>query len=162
MASDRPQYPGTNTDMKPGDVLYSKKSISTFFVGHVAIVGPGYNVIHVHPKGPGFVDDINYYVNRFDDGDKIQVLRPRKGASKAAKWATNHIRDVKKYYFNMDLNNIELSYCSKFIWHAFYYGYDLDITGTGLTDRSRATHIYPSDVRDSEDLASVVTIKVYK
>ncbi|GEC93270.1 MULTISPECIES: hypothetical protein [Brevibacillus] len=160
MASDKPQYPGTNTDMKPGDVLYSKKSLSTFFVGHVAIVGPDYDIIHVHPKGPGIVEDIDSYVSRFSDGDKIKVLRPRKGASKAAKWAINHINDVEKYYFNMDLDNIELSYCSKFIWHAFYYGYDLDITGRGLTDRSRATHIYPNDVRDSEDFASTVTINV--
>lgn len=159
MASDKPQYPGTNTDMKPGDVLYSKKSFSTFFVGHVAIVGPDYDIIHVHPDGPGLVDDIDGYVSLFKPGDKIQVLRPRSGASKAAKWAINHIDDVKKYYFNMDLDNIELSYCSKFIWQAFYYGYNLDITGMGLTDRSRATHIYPSDVRDSEDFASVGTIK---
>ncbi|QHZ58100.1 hypothetical protein M655_021945 [Brevibacillus sp. NSP2.1] len=162
MATEKPQYPGTNTDMKPGDVLYSKKSFSTFFVGHVAIVGPDYDIIHVHPKGPWFVEDIDYYVSRFRDGDKIEVLRPRSGASKAAKWAINHIDDVKKYYFNMDLDNIELSYCSKFIWQAFYYGYNLDITGMGLTDRSRATHIYPNDVRDSDHLASTETIDVEK
>ncbi|MGZ0052474.1 hypothetical protein [Brevibacillus gelatini] len=110
------------------------------------------------PRAAEFGCKMMLLISLKSEGDKIQILRPRKGASKAAKWAINHIDDVKKYYFNMDLDNIELSYCSKFIWHAFYYGCDIDITGQGLTDHSRATHIYPSDVRDSEDFALIETI----
>ncbi|MED4728379.1 hypothetical protein P9597_09530 [Aneurinibacillus migulanus] len=156
------KYPGTTIEMKVGDVLYSKKSLSTYFVGHVGIVGKDLNVHHAHPYGPGRTDTIDHYVNFFAEGDTISILRRGDGGTEAGVWAKNHINDIEKYYFNMDLDNVKLNYCSKFVWQAYIYAYNIDISDRNLTLKSRATHIYPDQIRDSSKLSLQGSIKVKK
>jgi uncharacterized protein YycO len=62
----------------------------------------------------------------------------------------------------MDLDNVKLNYCSKFVWQAYINAYNIDISDRNLTLKSRATHIYPDQIRDSSKLSSQGSIKVKK
>ncbi|MFF2156315.1 hypothetical protein ACFVVQ_13445 [Paenibacillus chitinolyticus] len=133
-----PEYPGTSTEMKPGDVLYSSKALggSSAIVGHVGIVGTDYKVYHVNPVSEngttgGKSDDIITYRNRHAPGETITVYRLRAGESyavNAANWAKANYSKVTNYsipvfsWEDFRLGTINPNYCSKFLWQAFYYG----------------------------------------
>ncbi|MGN7309111.1 hypothetical protein ACTHQ2_24520, partial [Bacillus subtilis] len=70
-----PTYPGTNIKMQVGDILYSSKSNkTTFFVGHVGIVGSDFKVYHVTPaKNGGAASDITSYAKLHLPGEKLSI-----------------------------------------------------------------------------------------
>ncbi|TPG86964.1 hypothetical protein EEL32_12270 [Brevibacillus laterosporus] len=144
--------------MKPGDVIYGGKKLSTFFVGHVGIVGRDFQVYHAHPSG-GLSDGINYYVNRFNDGDILTILRPDSGGKAAAKWAENNIDRMTSYSWNVSLGNVSKNYCSKFIWQAFYFGWDEDILDAGKTDTSNY-YVTPIEIYYSNHFTKIGEIEV--
>lgn len=149
-----PEYPGTYLEMEPGDILYSNKNWSTFFVGHVAIVGPDYKVYHSHPSYPyRFAESLSDYISRHADGDLISVYKSRDFDGRAAAyWAQNNFNQILSYvWYNIDLNDVRYNYCSKFVWQAYWYGHGVDLTPRGLTDRSKDT-IYPNQISNSSDL----------
>jgi uncharacterized protein YycO len=152
-----PLYPGTNIEMYPGDVLYSPKSWSTIWVGHVAIVGTDFKIYHSHPQSPyKFADTMDTYMSRHNSGDKIEVLRASNYSldeNAAAEWAMNNLSKIKTYdVYASKLNNIADNYCSKYIWQAFYYSNNHDIIGQNLTDQDSET-IFPSEIKNSDDFS---------
>jgi len=153
-----PTYPGTNIKVQAGDIIHSPKSISTFFVGHIGIVGPDLNVYHVHPHGPGLVQGLFSYINNFDPGDKFTVLRVRNGNPvAAANWAKNNIGKVQSYSFNAVPSNIANNYCSKFVWQAYFYGTGKELLWGG-TSVDPLTYIRPSEILNS---SQVITTAVF-
>lgn len=153
-----PEYPNSNIEMKPGDVLYSTKGYSTFFVGHVGIVGEDLAVYHSHPESPyKFADSIETYFGRHKRvGDEIRIYRTRDNTGlQAARWARSNLDLIQSYtVYNIDLNDLRYNYCSKFIWQAFWYSNGIDLTGQGLTDKSHNT-IYPFLIKNSSRLVYV-------
>lgn len=117
-------YPYTNIPMKRGDVLYSSIGRSTYFVGHIVIVGSDWMMKESIPGKPsGFSLTPEQFWHRHRRGDRITLLRARSGADEAAQWATNYVSCVKHYnLLNYDINTIASNYCSKFIIQAFYFG----------------------------------------
>jgi hypothetical protein len=119
-------YPGTSIQMMPGDVLYSHKyALSSFLVGHTAIIGINYRIYHVNRWQPlGHADSMPIYLSRHRKQEKLTILRHENQdeARLAAAWAMQYYDRVKRYTYNRDLNNLEDNYCSKFTWQAFYFG----------------------------------------
>ncbi|WP_145028481.1 hypothetical protein [Paenibacillus sp. Y412MC10] len=149
-----PTYPSTNITMKAGDVIYNPKTVSTFFVGHVAIVGTDLRLYHSHPLGPGISEGINSYVSRFSSGDQFNILRPRDGyGASAASWAQNNIGRIQSYAFYPSLSDVTANYCSKFVWQAYWFGEHKDIArGNPYSDimvPPGMVSIYPYEIRDS-------------
>ncbi|MCM3697824.1 hypothetical protein [Paenibacillus macerans] len=157
LAEIQPTYPGTNITMKPGDVIHNPKSFSTFFVGHVAIVGPDLRIYHVHPNGPGIVESIDSYVSRFSSGDKFTIFRIRDGGGpEAAEWAKANISKVNQYFFNPIPTNVGGNYCSKFVWQAYYFGINKELVFDSKS-LDPLTYILPSDILNSPILVKTGT-----
>ncbi|MCT2538184.1 hypothetical protein NC661_10870 [Aquibacillus koreensis] len=152
------KYPHSEEIMTPGDVLYSSKGWSTFLVGHVAIVGPDMRIYHSHPKG-AFADSWKGYVSRHKYGGTMTVYRPKKGAMEIAAWAASNYSIVQRYIFHPTLQNIKNNYCTKFVWQAFWFTDQGDLTNRGLTGRHR-NWIYPYEMKKSHLLREVVRIKL--
>ncbi|VUG05300.1 hypothetical protein PPOLYM_01680 [Paenibacillus polymyxa] len=131
-----PTYPGTNAQMRVGDILYSTKTLggSSQIVGHVGIVNSDFRIVHVTPgENGGVIDSLTNYMARHGRGERLEVYRPRDGRGVgAARWATNNYSRVNEYFINpfSKLSTISPNYCSKFIWQAFYYGEGFDFIGT--------------------------------
>jgi|SRR5690625_303215 len=123
-------YPYSNVEMMPGDILYSSIGRSTYYVGHIVIVGPDYNIIESLPGKPsGHRLTVYQYWHRHNQGDEIMLLRSKHGASDAAKWAFENIGFVENYtVLNYNLNSLKNNYCSKWILQAFYYGANIKLT----------------------------------
>ncbi|MBE0343656.1 hypothetical protein E4V51_26040, partial [Paenibacillus sp. 28ISP30-2] len=122
------KYPGTNITIQAGDIIYNPKSFSTFLAGHVGIVGTDYRIYHVHPYGPGISESLDSYISRFSKGNTFTIMHAYGGGGlSAARWAMNNIGRVQNYTFNHTLNNVADSYCSKFVWQAYYFGAGNDI-----------------------------------
>lgn len=117
-------YPYTNIKMKPGDVLYSSIGRSTYFVGHVVIVGTDFLMKESIPGKPsGHSLTPEQFWHRHHKGDTITLLRARSGAYNAARWATDVLPFVEHYnLLNYDVHTVKNNYCSKFIIQAFYFG----------------------------------------
>jgi hypothetical protein len=162
-----PLYPGTNIEMQVGDVLYSPKSWSTYWVGHIGIVGTDFKVYHSHPESPyKFGDTIVDYVDRHKNGDRIDVMRSVNSdldVKVAAQWAMNRLSSINTYdVTNKQLWNVADNYCSKFIWQAFYYTHNrYDITGSGLTDQDSKI-VAPSAIKYSDDFSRNTYFSVVK
>ncbi|WP_238655924.1 peptidoglycan amidohydrolase family protein [Paenibacillus piscarius] len=134
-----PTYPGTNVQMRIGDILYSTKTLgsSSQIVGHTGIVNSDFKVVHVtYPVNGGTIDNMTGYMNRHGAGETIRVYRPTNGMGvSAAKWATWNFIYVKEYFINpfSKLGTLSPNYCSKFVWQAFYYGEGIDLTNVNNT-----------------------------
>lgn len=118
--------------MKPGDILYSTIGRSTYYVGHSVIVGTDYLIKESIPGKPsGHTLTIGQFWGRHNKGDKITLLRAKKGAKEAARWATDHLENVKDYFIgNFNIKNVEKNYCSKFIVQAYYYGANVKLANS--------------------------------
>lgn len=140
-------YPNTSIEIKEGDILYSYKvNRGTLLVGHLALVGFNSKIIHVNKIKPyGHVDSIERYSRRHAKGDQLHVLRPHLLAvNGASQWALENIQRVSRYIFTWNLYGVPHNYCSKFIWQAFWYGENIDITNRKLNNNSYA-FIFPKD-----------------
>lgn len=119
-------YPGTDIQMRPGDVLYSHKyAFSSFLVGHTGIVGTNYRIYHVNRwKKFGHADSMPLYLSRHKKGERITILRHSNEAEAkhAAQWAMENYDRVQRYTYIRDLGEMKDNYCSKFTWQAFYFG----------------------------------------
>ncbi len=122
--------------LQPGDVIYSSKSLSTFLVGHCGIVGHDNRIYHSHPKG-AFADTVKQYKSRHPHGGRVTLLRPLRGGEKSASWAQDNIQHVTSYSFHPHLSNKQKNYCSKFVWQAYWFSLEEDITGRDLTNKRR-------------------------
>jgi hypothetical protein len=156
-----PTYPGTNITMKAGDVIHNPKSTSTFFVGHVAIVGNDLLLRHAHPFGPGITEGITGYVSRFAVGDKFTILRPRDGnGPAAATWSQNNVGSINQYNFWPSLTDVTSNYCSKFVWQAYWNGAHKELLSgadAGILIPAGLVYVYPSDILYSPSFVTMGT-----
>ncbi len=123
-------YPYSTVEMLPGDILYSSIGKSTYYVGHIVIVGPNYNIIESIPGDPsGYMLSAKQFWARHNTGDEITLLRAKTGGDQAAKWALDHYNRVEKYtVLNHDIHTIKNNYCSKWILQAYYFGANIKLT----------------------------------
>lgn len=117
-------YPFSHIKILPGDLLYSGMGKSTYFVGHIVIVGTDLHIKETLPTSPsGQSTSIEQYWQRHQPDDQIYLFRSNVGADQAAHWASEHVQKIKSYnIFNNHLNCLNENYCSKFIVQAYYYG----------------------------------------
>lgn len=117
-------YPFSNVKIIPGDILYSSIGKSTYFVGHLVIIGTDLNIKESLPTSPsGHSTTVEQFWRRHQSGDLIRLYRPERGAAQAAHWAKKHVENVQIYsLFNCEISCINKNYCSKFIIQAYYYG----------------------------------------
>lgn len=135
-------YPGTNIYIKPGDILHSNKNKSTFFVGHIGIVGTDGRVKHTLPVDPSTSQTVSTFLTNFDT---VTLIRPNNASLSArynaGKWATNNLYRVTSYNFNGYLSDVDDNYCSKFVWQAYKYGGGVDISDAKLAQFSTNINI---------------------
>lgn len=157
-----PAYPGTNVQMKIGDVLYSTKTFGTTtkIVGHVGIVDSNFKVVHVTPAvDGGVIDNFTNYMNRHDPRETIVVMRPINGMGVgAARWANYNYMYINDYYIEplAKLGTLNPNYCSKFLWQAFYFGEGIDINNVNNTPDLRG-FITPSNFLNSPYFVRLTT-----
>ncbi|WP_322906765.1 hypothetical protein [Paenibacillus campi] len=137
----------------PGDILYTPSSESTYYAGHMGIIGTDGRVYHVHPFGPVFADTVEWYVKRFYSGDRFIVFRALRAevGTEAAAWAEQHVRQVQAYRLHTDMDHIEHNYCSKFIDQAYRFTSGTDIWGKGKR-KLRHGYLYPFRIVKSKQL----------
>ncbi len=137
----------------PGDILYTPSSESTYYAGHMGIIGTDGRVYHVHPFGPVFSDTVEWYVKRFYTGDRFIVFRAQneEAGAEAAAWAQQHVGQVQAYRLHTGMDDIEHNYCSKFIDQAYRFTSGTDIWGKGRR-KLRHGYIYPFRIVHSKQL----------
>ncbi|MCT6923622.1 hypothetical protein [Metasolibacillus sp.] len=151
-------YPNKTIPMNVGDLLISTNySLDTALVGHVGIVGPDLYVYEVTKFGLGARTSITSYIGKHNTAN-LGVYRVN-GASiferyNAGKFAKNNYMNVKSYAA-LDGNpyNITTSYCSEFVWHAYYKA---NYTIPGLTSLSLWTEAYGITPRQLADNTSYI------
>lgn len=159
LTSEAANYPGTSIEAKSGDILWSPKNSSTYFAGHVAIVGSDGKIYHSYPNGSGKrVDSLDTYINDLFKDSEIRVRRYSKSANftnigDAAKSLYNQVEDYK---FNIELGNYKNNYCSKFVWQAYYLATGVDPLNAGYTLYDRA-YILPSEFKNSTEFSTIKT-----
>lgn len=139
--------------LEPGDIVYTPSSESTYYAGHMGIIGLDGKVYHVHPYGPVFADSLEWYLTRFYEGDRFIVFRSRlnEAGMKAAGWVQDHYKKVKFYRLQTNLRSIERNYCSKFIYQAYQFTSGLDLWSRKFT-RMNQGYIYPFRIERSSEL----------
>ncbi|WP_413407999.1 hypothetical protein [Paenibacillus amylolyticus] len=139
--------------LEPGDIVYTPSSESTYYAGHMGIIGLDGKVYHVHPYGPVFADSLEWYLTRFYEGDRFIVFRSRlnEAGMKAAGWVQDHYKQVKFYRLQTNLRSIERNYCSKFIYQAYQFTSGLDLWSRKFT-RMNQGYIYPFRIERSSEL----------
>ncbi|CAI6062180.1 hypothetical protein PAECIP112173_01832 [Paenibacillus sp. JJ-100] len=139
--------------LEPGDIVYTPSSESTYYAGHMGIIGLDGKVYHVHPYGPVFADTLDWYLTRFYEGDRFIVFRSklRQVGIGAAEWVQEHYKQVKFYRLQTNLLSIERNYCSKFIYQAYKFTSGLDLWGRKFT-KMKQGFIYPFRIERSSDL----------
>ena len=136
-------YPETSILLKPGDVLYSHKmALSSFAVGHTAIIGEDFRIYHINRWGKkGHSDSMPIYLSRHKKGEKLTIRRYEDSdiAREAAKWARKQIDRVENYIYTRNVGEIRRNYCSKYVWQAYYFGSEerVDLTARGINATSK-------------------------
>jgi len=122
-------YPYSHLPMQPGDILYSPIGRSIYFVGHTVIIGTDLHIKESLPSRPsGNSLSIEAFWGRHNAGDTITLLRATEGWVTAAKWATDHVGDVKEYHLgNYNIDHLAKNYCSKFVVQAYYHGANIKL-----------------------------------
>ncbi|WP_458119973.1 hypothetical protein [Paenibacillus sp. Z6-24] len=146
------------TPLLPGDIIYTPSSESTYYAGHMGILGMDGRVYHVHPFGPVFSDTVEWYIKRFYVGDRFVVFRSRQpqAGEQAARWAQEHYKQVTAYRLHTGLDNVQRNYCSKFIYQAYLFTSGIDIWAKGRT-RTRQGYIYPFRIVKSKELDMIAS-----
>ncbi|PYY28883.1 hypothetical protein [Paenibacillus illinoisensis] len=139
--------------LEPGDIVYTPSSESTYYAGHMGIIGLDGKVYHVHPYGPVFADSLEWYLTRFYEGDRFIVFRSRlnQAGQRAAEWVHEHYKQVKFYRLQTNLRSIERNYCSKFVYQAYRFTSGLDLWSRRFT-RFNQGYIYPFRIERSPAL----------
>ncbi|MEK3824167.1 MULTISPECIES: hypothetical protein [Paenibacillus] len=139
--------------LEPGDIVYTPSSESTYYAGHMGIIGLDGKVYHVHPYGPVFADTLDWYLTRFYEGDRFIVFRSKlhQVGMRAAEWVQEHYKQVKFYRLQTNLLSVERNYCSKFIYQAYKFTSGLDLWGRKFA-KLKQGFIYPFRIERSSDL----------
>jgi uncharacterized protein YycO len=139
--------------LEPGDIVYTPSSESTYYAGHMGIIGLDGKVYHVHPYGPVFADSMDWYITRFYEGDRFIVFRSRlnQAGVKAAEWVQEHYKQVKYYRLQTNLHSIERNYCSKFVYQAYQFTSGLDLWSRKFA-KLNLGYIYPFRIERSPEL----------
>lgn len=151
---DQPLAALIDLALEPGDIIYTPSSESTYYAGHMGIIGLDGKVYHVHPYGPVFADSIDGYLTRFYEGDRFIVFRSRlsQAGQKAAEWVQTHYKQVKHYRLQTNLLSIERNYCSKFVYQAYRFTSGIDLWSRKFAGSLTQGYIYPFRIERSPDL----------
>lgn len=116
--------------MRAGDVLITNATVSSAIVGHAAIAISSSEILHI--AGPGHTPSTlslsswhdNYTLKKGSDTwTKIYRHSNNTIATKAAEWAENTYKNSGAgYYISQDVQSTTLTYCSKIVWQAYFYG----------------------------------------
>ncbi|MGE7925727.1 hypothetical protein ACQKND_21415 [Viridibacillus arvi] len=157
--SEAATYPDSSVTVKSGDIIHSPKSSSTYFAGHVGIVGNDGYVYHSYPNSSGKLkSSVSYYINDLFKDVDVTVRRYNGSADleNVGKAAVSLYGNVESYSFNEDLSNYKKNYCSKFVWQAYYLATGIDPLAKGYSYYDKA-FILPSEFKSSSKFDTVKT-----
>jgi uncharacterized protein YycO len=153
---DTATYPGTQVQVKAGDVLYSRVGDETKFVGHVAIVDDTGYVIHMMKNGGMKRQTVSSYARSFTfDVYQARTVSVGYNASRQAKSIWNNYSTTATYTTGTPLHGYRTSqYCTKLVWQAYYY----TTNKVNLGDLSFTLyHVPPVKILDSNYLVRRTT-----
>lgn len=124
----RKPIPDEGFELRKGDVLVTNGTSSSGITGHAGIAISANMILHI--AGPGrYPTVINLkgwfqkYHNQYDDYTSVYRHNDYEIASQACDWAYNtYVNSQANYKFNLDLNSTDVTYCSKLVWQAYYFG----------------------------------------
>lgn len=113
------------TGLRAGDILITNATSSSGLFGHAGIAVSPYVILHI--AGPGqnpklilFTDWFTKYENGWT---KVYRHSSSTTASAAANWAYDtYAYSNAEYQITMNLASTDVTYCSKIVWQAYYYG----------------------------------------
>jgi uncharacterized protein YycO len=149
-------YPGSTIQPKPGDVLYTTKSTTQYFTGHVGIVSDRGTVVHTPgPDNPGIKEwTIGQFFNEYSTIEVWSSKNSTKG-NQAGSYARN---TLLAYYSNAEYTIStsltgpkDKQYCTKVVWQSYYYGASINLGDLSFT----ALGVAPSHLLDREYLTRV-------
>lgn len=159
--SEAASYPNSSVTVQAGDIIYSSKSPSTYFVGHIGIVGSDGKVYHSYPNSTGKrVDTVSNYINNLFGNSDVIVRRYANTSTNftnVGNVAQSLYNNVESYSLDKYFNNYKNNYCSKFIWQAFYLATGIDPLNEGYGYYDTGV-ILPSEFKSSTQFN---TIKSY-
>lgn len=147
-------YPGTSKVAKAGDVLYTTKSSTRYFTGHVAIVDSSGEYV-VHAKGSKYGLE-RERLSTFNTSYEFDVYRAK--SSTAGYKAGVKALSIQKNYSDADYTvwttlsgPYAKQYCTKFVWQAYYNGANINLGDNSLTKMT----VPPTWILDSDYLTKV-------
>jgi len=139
-----PVYPGTETVSSPGDVLYTDKTTTDYYTGHIAVVTNDGYVVHAPGKGsPGLERmTVNDFINTYED---VQVWTPDnstdgQSAGEKANNLFNNYSGADYTVWTTLTGDYMNQYCTKVVWQSYYYGADVNLGSLSLTKASVPPH----------------------
>ena len=113
------------TGLWAGDIFITNATFSSGLFGHAGIAVSPYAILHI--AGPGKHPDLilfHEWFTKYKNGwTKIYRHSNSYTASVAAVWATNmYAYSNAEYQITMNLASTDVTYCSKLVWQAYYYG----------------------------------------
>ena len=145
--------------LKSGDVLITNGTSSAGFLGHAGIATSDTTVLHISgaknepPKTITFSDWHSTYSYKNEKSwTEVYRRKDRKIAYDAATWAVStYAYSNAKYEITPDLKSTDVTYCSKIVWQAYYFGpssHEADETISGIvTPRELSSTIHKLNLK---------------
>lgn len=110
---------------RAGDILITNATSSSGLFGHAGIAVSPYVILHI--AGPGQNPKLilfNDWFTKYENGwTKVYRHSSSTTASAAANWAYDtYAYSNAEYKITMNLASTDVTYCSKLVWQAYYYG----------------------------------------
>ena len=146
---------------KRGDVFVTNGTSSAGFLGHAGIATSDTTVLHISgaknesPKTITFSDWHSKYSYKNEKSwTEVYRRKDRKIAYDAATWAVStYAYSNAKYEITPDLKSTDVTYCSKIVWQAYYFGpssHEADETITGIvTPRELSSTIHKLNLKQT-------------
>lgn len=114
---------------KKGDVIITNGTSSAGILGHAGIATSSNQILHIAGKGyhPVYISFSSWhrkYTNK-DSNSWTKVYRHNSStvANAATNWAVNtYAGSNAEYKITSNLASTDVTYCSKLVWQAYYYG----------------------------------------
>ena len=114
---------------KKGDVIITNGTSSAGILGHAGIATSSTTVFHIAGSdySPAYISFTNWHTNytnkKSSSWTKVYRHSSSTVANAAANWAVNtYAGSNADYQITANLASTDVTYCSKLVWQAYYYG----------------------------------------
>lgn len=111
--------------IRAGDIFITNATSSSGILGHAGIAVSPYVILHIAGPGqhPKLILTTTWFTQYENGWTKVYRHSNSTTASQAAQWAYDtYAYSNAEYQITMNLASTDVTYCSKLVWQAYYYG----------------------------------------